>query len=53
MSYAKKAPMDTDNLQVSATDLGTFEPASPSMPAVLLQTGVFRQELLSKMGNKN
>ncbi len=39
MSYAKKAPMDMDNLQVSVTDLGTFEPASPSMPAVLLQTG--------------
>ena len=39
MSYAKKAPMDMDNLQVSGTDLGTFEPASPSMPAVLLQTG--------------
>ncbi len=39
MSYAKKTPMDLDNLQVGEADLGTFEPASPSMPAVLLQTG--------------
>ena len=39
MSYAEKAPMDLDGLQVGASDLGTFEPARPSMPAVLLQTG--------------
>ena len=39
MSYAKKAPIDVDGLEVSGQMLGTFEPASPSMPAVLLQTG--------------
>ena len=39
MPYAKKKPIDFDNLQVSSADLGTFEPAEPSMPAVLLQTG--------------
>ncbi len=39
MSYAKKAPMDMDDIQVGVSDLGTFEPADPSMPAVLLQTG--------------
>lgn len=39
MSYAKKRPIDFDNLQVGSADLGTFEPADPSMPAVLLQTG--------------
>ena len=39
MSYAKKAPMDMDDILVGDADLGTFEPADPSMPAVLLQTG--------------
>ena len=39
MTYAKKAPMDMDSLTVGDADLGTFEPADPSMPAVLLQTG--------------
>lgn len=39
MSYAKKKPMDLDNLEVGEAELGTFEPANPSMPAVLLQTG--------------
>ena len=39
MSYARKAPIDIDSLEVGEADLGTFEPASPSMPAVLLQTG--------------
>ncbi len=39
MSYAKRHPMDVDDLQVGVVDLGTFEPADPSMPAVLLQTG--------------
>ena len=39
MSYAKKAPIDVDNLEVSEADLGTFEPADPYMPTVLFQTG--------------
>ena len=39
MSYAKKAPFDMDHLAVGEADLGTFEPASPSMPPVLFQTG--------------
>ena len=39
MSYAKKVPMDLDHLQLGEADLGTFEPANPSMPAVLFQTG--------------
>lgn len=39
MSYAKKAPIDVDNLEVSEADLGTFEPAEPYMPTVLFQTG--------------
>ncbi len=39
MSYAKKEPMNVDDLEVSEADLGTFEPASPYMPAVLFQTG--------------
>ncbi len=39
MSYAKKAPIEVDGLMVSETDLGTFEPADPYMPAVLFQTG--------------
>lgn len=39
MSYAKKEPIDIDSFTLSDADLGTFEPASPSMPAVLFQTG--------------
>lgn len=39
MSYARKAPIDVDNLYLGDADLGTFEPAIPSMPAVLFQTG--------------
>ncbi len=39
MSYAKKEPMDVDDLEVGESDLGTFEPVNPYMPAVLLQTG--------------
>ena len=39
MSYARKEPIDVDSLVLNDTDLGTFEPARPSMPAVLFQTG--------------
>ena len=39
MSYAKKSPMDLDQLSVGEPELGTFEPAEPFMPAVLFQTG--------------
>ena len=39
MSYAKKGPMEVESVEVSEEQLGTFEPASPSMPAVLFQTG--------------
>ncbi len=39
MSYAKKAPIELDSLDVPEASLGTYEPARPSMPAVLLQTG--------------
>ena len=39
MSYAKKSPMNLDNLSVGEPELGTFEPSQPSMPAVLFQTG--------------
>lgn len=39
MSYAKKDPLDVDDLVLSEADLGTFEPSNPSMPAVLFQTG--------------
>ena len=39
MSYARRAPIDVDDLEVGEPMLGTFEPANPSMPAVLLQTG--------------
>ncbi len=41
MSYAKKAPIDVDNLEIYESELGTFEPAAPYMPAVLFQTGYF------------
>ena len=39
MSYAKKEPIDVDSFTLGDADLGTFEPANPSMPAVLFQTG--------------
>ncbi len=39
MSYAKKEPMQVDSYFLDESDLGTFEPARPSMPAVLFQTG--------------
>ncbi len=39
MSYVKKEPIDVDSLFLDDDDLGTFEPANPSMPAVLFQTG--------------
>ncbi len=39
MSYAKKEPIDVDSFTLGDSDLGTFEPANPSMPAVLFQTG--------------
>lgn len=39
MSYAKKEPVDVDSFTLGDADLGTFEPANPSMPAVLFQTG--------------
>ena len=39
MSYAKREPIDVDSFTLGDADLGTFEPASPSMPAVLFQTG--------------
>ena len=39
MSYAKKAPIDVDNFEIDASQLGTFEPAAPDMSAVLFQTG--------------
>ncbi len=39
MSYAKKAPIDLDNLEVAESALGAFEPAEPYMPVVLFQTG--------------
>ena len=39
MSYAKKEPIDVDSFTLGDSDLGTFEPAHPSMPAVLFQTG--------------
>ena len=39
MSYAKREPIDVDSFTLGEADLGTFEPASPSMPAVLFQTG--------------
>ena len=39
MSYAKRAPIELDSLDVPEASLGTYEPARPSMPAVLLQTG--------------
>ena len=39
MSYAKREPIDVDAFTLGDADLGTFEPVSPSMPAVLFQTG--------------
>ncbi len=39
MSYARKAPMEVEHVEVSEDQLGTFEPADPFMPAVLFQTG--------------
>ena len=39
MSYAKREPIDVDSFTLGEADLGTFEPASPSMSAVLFQTG--------------
>ena len=39
MSYTKKKPMDMGDIWVGESDLGTIEPASPSLPAALLQTG--------------
>lgn len=39
MSYAKNEPIDVDSFTLGDADLGTFEPANPSMPAVLFQTG--------------
>ena len=39
MAYAKKQPIELDSLDVPEASLGTYEPANPSMPAVLLQTG--------------
>ena len=39
MPYAKKGSIDVDSFTLSDADLGTFEPANPSMPAVLFQTG--------------
>lgn len=50
MSYAKKAPIDVDHLEVAEDDLGTFEPASPSMPAVLLQTGYLTIKRFEELG---
>ncbi len=50
MSYAKKAPFDVDSLEVGEDDLGTFEPASPLMPAVLLQTGYLTIKSFEELG---
>ena len=39
MSYAKKSPINMDNLIISESQLGTFEPDAPDMIPVLFQSG--------------
>ncbi len=50
MSYAKKAPIELDSLDVPEASLGTYEPARPSMPAVLLQTGYLTIKSFEEFG---
>lgn len=50
MSYAKKAPIEVDSLDVPEASLGTYEPASPSIPAVLLQTGYLTIKDFEELG---
>ncbi len=50
MSYAKREPFNVDLLEIGEDDLGTFEPASPFMPAVLLQTGYLTIKAFEELG---
>ena len=50
MSYAKKEPIDLDELEVPESALGAFEPASPHMPVVLFQTGYLTVKGFEQVG---
>ena len=39
MSYANKAPIEVGSPTIPEASLGAYEPATPSIPAVILQTG--------------
>ena len=50
MSYARKEPIDLDELEVPESALGAFEPASPHMPVVLFQTGYLTVKGFEQVG---